>query len=62
MTANLITLENITLIKQDKEIIKEYSLHINQKQKINIYGDNGSGNFSLFCIFESFLSLRILLI
>ena len=25
-------------------------------------GDNGSGNFSLFCIFEGFLSLRILLI
>ena len=50
MTANLITLENITLIKQDKEIIKEYSLHINQKQKINIYGDNGSGKTSLLKI------------
>tara|TARA_B100000035_G_scaffold307068_1_gene309877 strand:- start:2610 stop:3203 length:594 start_codon:yes stop_codon:yes gene_type:complete len=50
VTANLITLENITLIKQDKEIIKEYSLHINQKQKINIYGDNGSGKTSLLKI------------
>ena len=50
MTANLITLENVTLIKQDKEIIKEYSLHINQKQKINIYGDNGSGKTSLLKI------------
>ena len=50
MISNLISLENISLVRQDKEIIKNYSLQINQKQKYNIYGENGSGKTSLLKI------------
>ena len=47
MTSKLLSLENVSLIRQDKTIINKYSLDINQKQKINIYGENGSGKTSL---------------
>ena len=47
MTSKLLSLENVSLIRQDKTIINKYSLNINQKQKINIYGENGSGKTSL---------------
>ena len=50
MTSELISLENISLVRQDKEIINEYSLIINQRQKYNIYGENGSGKTSLLKI------------
>ena len=50
MTSNLISLENISLVRQDKEIINNYSLQIDQKQKYNIYGENGSGKTSLLKI------------
>ena len=50
MISNLISLENISLVRQDKEIINNYSLQINQKQKYNIYGENGSGKTSLLKI------------
>ena len=50
MISNLISLENISLVRQDKEIINNYSLQIDQKQKYNIYGENGSGKTSLLKI------------
>ena len=37
-------------MRQDKEIINNYSLQIDQKQKYNIYGENGSGKTSLLKI------------
>ena len=50
MISSLISLENISLVRQDKEIINNYSLQIDQKQKYNIYGENGSGKTSLLKI------------
>ena len=50
MISKLISLENVSLVRQDKEIINNYSLQIDQKQKYNIYGENGSGKTSLLKI------------
>ena len=47
MKSKLLSLDNVSLTRQDKKIINKYSLDINQKQKINIYGENGSGKTSL---------------
>lgn len=47
MNINLIDIQNISLFKQDKEIIKDFSLKIMHGEKINIFGRNGSGKTSL---------------
>jgi len=48
--SSFIDIKNISLIKQDKHIISNFSLEILQGEKINIYGKNGSGKTSLLKI------------
>ena len=47
MDINIINVENISLFRQDIEIIKNFSLKISSGEKINIFGKNGSGKTSL---------------
>ncbi len=47
MTIKLINFENINLFKQEKHIIRNFSLEVYPGEKINIYGKNGSGKTSL---------------
>ena len=42
-----INLENINLIKQGKKIVDDFSLAISYREKINIFGRNGTGKTSL---------------
>tara|TARA_Y100000768_G_scaffold352787_1_gene304621 strand:+ start:91 stop:684 length:594 start_codon:yes stop_codon:yes gene_type:complete len=49
---SFIDIQNISLSKQDKEIIKDFSLDILNGEKINIFGKNGSGKTSLIKIFS----------
>ncbi len=50
MGINIINVENISLLRQDIEIIKNFSVRISSGEKINIYGKNGSGKTSLIKI------------
>jgi len=50
VNTNLIDIDNITLFKQDVEIIKKFSLTISSGERVNIYGKNGSGKTSLIKI------------
>jgi len=43
----LISLKNVSLTKQDKDIIKNYSVDISESEIINFYGENGCGKTSL---------------
>tara|TARA_B100001057_G_C22622263_1_gene861047 strand:+ start:322 stop:912 length:591 start_codon:yes stop_codon:yes gene_type:complete len=47
---SFIDIENISLFKQDIEIIKDFTLKISPREKINIFGRNGSGKTSLIKI------------
>tara|TARA_B100000925_G_C21955213_1_gene450875 strand:+ start:267 stop:860 length:594 start_codon:yes stop_codon:yes gene_type:complete len=47
---NIINVENISLFRQDIEIIKNFSIKISSGEKINIFGKNGSGKTSLIKI------------
>tara|TARA_B100001057_G_scaffold298663_1_gene298791 strand:+ start:2506 stop:3099 length:594 start_codon:yes stop_codon:yes gene_type:complete len=47
---NIINVENISLLRQDIEIIKNFSIRISSGEKINIFGKNGSGKTSLIKI------------
>ena len=50
MNISFIDIENISLFKQDIEIIKDFTLKISPREKINIFGRNGSGKTSLIKI------------
>ena len=50
MDRNIINVENISLLRQDIEIIKNFSIRISSGEKINIFGKNGSGKTSLIKI------------
>ena len=50
MDRNIINVENISLLRQDMEIIKNFSIRISSGEKINIFGKNGSGKTSLIKI------------
>ena len=50
MDINIINVENISLFRQDIEIIKNFSIKISSGEKINIFGKNGSGKTSLIKI------------
>ena len=47
MNTPLISLKNVSLTKQDKDIIKNYSVDISESEIINFYGENGCGKTSL---------------
>ena len=50
MATNIIDIENICLLRQDIQIIKNFSLKISSGEKVNIFGKNGSGKTSLIKI------------
>ncbi len=50
MDTSIIDIENICLLRQDVQIIKNFSLNISSGEKVNIFGKNGSGKTSLIKI------------
>ena len=50
MDKNLIEIENISLLRNDKSILKDISLEIKKSKALNLYGLNGSGKTSLLKI------------
>ncbi len=47
---NIINVENIGLLRQGTQIIRNFSLKVSTGEKINIFGKNGSGKTSLIKI------------
>ena len=56
MDKAIISLENVGLIKQDKQILNDVSMQISLGDKINIYGGNGVGKTSLLKIISGITS------
>ena len=56
MNNNFINLENVSLIKQNKKIINNFSLSVCFGEMINIFGKNGTGKTSLLKLISGITS------
>ena len=56
MDKTIISLENVGLIKQEKQVLNNISMLISSGQKINIHGGNGVGKTSLLKIISGITS------
>ena len=50
MGNNLIEIENVSLLRNEKSVLKNISFEIKKSQALNLYGLNGSGKTSLLKI------------
>ena len=50
MDNNLIEIENVSLLRNEKSVLKNISFEIKKSQALNLYGLNGSGKTSLLKI------------